>query len=142
MNAIEKGLMIENHFKKTLPTCFVILRNPPINYENDSFEPDFLVKHNSSKIIFNVECKFRTFKNDMKHIYDFNQTQMERFKIQNDNCVLYLIGLGIGLEKPKELFIIPLNKIKPKMIYEELKPFKIISMNDFERVFITHFYLK
>ncbi len=138
----KKGKWLEDFFKKNLNTQFVILRNPPEEYSKESYQPDFLVKHISSKIIFNIECKYRTYVNNQNHDYDFNEDQLLRFDNECKESVLYLIGFGINGNKEiklKDLFLVPLIELNPLMSSLELQHYKM-EMNEFEKSFITHYY--
>lgn len=107
---LEKGDMFEDHISTLFNEYFSIERNQAF--------PDFLIKSNSNRDKFAVECKWK------KQLYEdsfwIEERQFINYKeYQNEYNIPFFMVLGLGgtASEPDQIFIIPLKRLQ----YRDIK---------------------
>lgn len=85
------------------------------NYAETTIQPDLKIKfkNNDISVYFAVECKYRSYyyKNGIVCCSDRQLQNYKKFAIEKNMIVFIVIGVSGLATFPKELFIIPLEKI-------------------------------
>lgn len=93
-------------------------------YAKSNFFPDlhYEIKNNNIAYQFAVECKYRSRTASIIKIAIDRQLENYRNFSNDKKCPVFIIlGLGGSPQNPNELFIIPLNRAKEEMPYDQLK---------------------
>lgn len=119
--------ILDNIFPKE---DFDIMRKTPSfkdtqeRYNHSAKLPDFQFIDKKSKQIFWVECKYRSYTNDLNQIRILERYQIERNNILKEP-ILYLIGLEGNPDNPNFIFQIPHEEIHPNVFFWHAKKFTI-----------------
>lgn len=99
-------------------------------YAETTPQPDLLIelKQKEGNVLFAVECKWR--KNERNESFEFaTNEQLERYrKYETEHKIPVFVAIGMGGEgsDPKQLFIIPLKRLKyNKISIDYLKQFEM-----------------
>lgn len=96
-----------------------------------SLDPDIRLRHDKTKTVFSIECKFRSdfFWNSKKRRHEIVWSYAEQFERYREyhktrNPVLVAIGMGDNPHRPVDIFLIPLSKINTTELTKlELQPY-------------------
>jgi hypothetical protein len=137
-----KGKRFEDFIKKKFDEKqFTIVEQTHSHQTNQdrfvesSMNPDYVFRHNRTRVEFAVECKYRSSLYPKGMLNWSNPTQLKRYRdfaAKKKIPVYIVIGLG-GVDKdPEDLFRIPLEDAKfPALYPSQFKPFSRNPKTDF-----------
>ena len=144
-SSFEKGKFFEDYFSNNLPNSFEILKSPPPYSESfnpENLRPDFLIRHIKTNTQCWIECKYQKIHKHLRDneiaFFDLNESQFLRLSKHN-NC-MYFIGCFSKEQTIDEMYLMNVKYMDLMLLNFEVEENKFISMNDFEKHFLSQYF--